>query len=315
MHPAFSVIFFTTASGAGYGIMAILAVLGATGLVPLDRTLGIVGFGLAAVLVGAGLLSSTFHLGHPERAWRALTQWRSSWLSREGVMAIVTFGPWLFLAYLWIFEGEPSVLLSAAAFVSAALALVTIYCTAMIYRSLKTIHQWCNAWTAPVYIVVGIATGAVWTAAILAATVGTGDGFLAFAVLAVLAAWWVKRGYWRFIDATTHVATPKSATGLAGERVRLLEGPHTEENYLQREMGFRVARKHAATLRRGVHILGFFLPAFLLMLAMVGGEGPLETFICMLALIVMSAGIVIERWLFFAEAKHVVTLYYGAQAA
>jgi len=315
MHPAFSVIFFTTASGVGYGILAILAVMAATGFVPLDRVLGIVGLGLSAVLVSSGLLSSTFHLGHPERAWRALTQWRSSWLSREGVLAIVTFAPWLVLAYLWIIEGEVSGALKIAAAASAVLALVTIYCTAMIYRSLKTIHQWHNGWTVLVYLTEGISTGAVWCAAILSVTVGVEDGFIAFAVLSVLTAWWVKRAYWRYIDSTSHLSTPKTATGLAGQGVRLLEGPHTEENYIQREMGFKVARKHAASLRRGVHLFGFFLPAFLLLLAMVGGDGGVAAFICILSAIVMSAGIVIERWLFFAEAKHVVTLYYGAQSA
>ena len=79
MHPAFSVIFFTTASGAGYGLLGVLAVLAAWQVIPADRLSGIVGLGLAFVLVSGGLMSSTFHLGHPERAWRALTQWRSSW--------------------------------------------------------------------------------------------------------------------------------------------------------------------------------------------------------------------------------------------
>ena len=28
-----------------------------------------------------------------------------------------------------------------------------------------------------------------------------------------------------------------------------------------------------------------------------------------------SAGVLVERWLFFAEARHTVMLYYGAEAA
>lgn len=315
MHPAFSVIFFTTASGAGYGLMGILAILAAAGLVPLDRTLGIVGFGLAFVLVSAGLASSTFHLGHPERAWRALSQWRSSWLSREGVLAIVTFGPWAVLAYMWIVEGTMSPILMAAGIASAIFAVITIYCTAMIYRSLKTIHQWCNGWTVAVYLAIGLATGAVFAAVVLGLTVGVHEGVLGFAVLALLTAWAVKRSYWRFIDTTQHASTPKSATGLLGDNVRLLEGPHTEENYLQREMGFQIARKHAQKLRRIVHVSGFLMPSLLLILAMILEAGAFALPLSIAAAVIMSIGILTERWLFFAEAKHVVTLYYGAQAA
>ena len=93
MHPAYSVILFTTASGAGYGLLALLAVFGAAGVLPANTWLGFVGIGLGLALVVAGLLSSTFHLGRPERAARAFTQWRSSWLAREGVAAIAAFAP------------------------------------------------------------------------------------------------------------------------------------------------------------------------------------------------------------------------------
>src|SRR5690606_16348531 len=80
VHPAASVILFTTTSGAGYGLLALLGLLGPAGLVPQGRWFGFAGLGLALALVTAGLLASTFHLGRPERAWRAVSQWRSSWL-------------------------------------------------------------------------------------------------------------------------------------------------------------------------------------------------------------------------------------------
>lgn len=314
MHPAFSVIFFTTASGAGYGMLAILAVLAAWGVVPLDRTFGVLGLGVAFVLVCAGLLSSMGHLGHPERAWRAMTQWRSSWLSREGVLSIMTFGPWALLAYFWILEGDLSGIGSLAAGASAALAIVTIYCTAMIYRSLKTIHQWSNKWTAPVYIMLGLSTGAVWIAALMSVTVGVDKNYMAFAVVAVLVAWRVKRTYWHLIDTTNHPSTPKSATGLKGETITLLEGPHTEENYLLQEMGFKVGRKHARKLRNIVNVFGFISPVLFLMLAYLVG-GTMASVACFAAAVTMSIGVITERWLFFAEARHVVTLYYGAESA
>lgn len=314
MHPAFSVIFFTTASGAGYGILIVLAMMASWQAVPLDRTLGITGLGLAFVLVTAGLLSSTFHLGHPERAWRALTQWRSSWLSREGVLSVLTYIPWAGLGYFWIIAADVSELGGLCAGMAAGLALATVYCTAMIYRSLKTVHQWSNKWTVPVYLILSLASGAVWVAALLSVTVGPGKPFLAFVAVTVLVAWRVKRMYWRMIDTTQHPATPKSATGLKGDSITLLEGPHTEENYLLREMGFKIARKHALKLRRIVHLNAFMVPVLLLVIAYLL-SGPFVIAACFAAAISMSIGIVVERWLFFAEARHVVTLYYGAQTA
>src|SRR6056297_2261123 len=102
MHPAASIIFFTTASGAGYGLLALMGLFGAIGLLPADRWLGFVGLAAALALITAGLLSSTFHLGHPERAWRALSQWKTSWLSREGVMAIIAYLPAMVLFVGWV---------------------------------------------------------------------------------------------------------------------------------------------------------------------------------------------------------------------
>src|SRR3546814_14313089 len=77
-----------------------------------------------------------------------------------------------------------------------------------------------------------------------------------------------------------------------------------------REMGYRVARKHAARLRRIAGSLGIGLPVVLLLLAATldGGATVLPLF---LAALCGSAGAVVERWLFFAEATHVVTTYYG----
>ncbi|WNJ98132.1 DmsC/YnfH family molybdoenzyme membrane anchor subunit [Thalassospiraceae bacterium LMO-JJ14] len=314
MHPAFSVIFFTTASGAGYGMLIVLSMMASWQVVPLDKTFGIVSLGLAFLLVTSGLLSSMFHLGHPERAWRALTQWRSSWLSREGGLSVLTYVPWFALAYFWIVEGDLSGLGGISAGMSAALALATIFSTAMIYRSLKTVHQWSNKWTVSVYLILGLSSGAVWVAALLSVTVGIDKPYLAFAAVSLLVAWRVKRMYWRFIDTTQHPSTPKSATGLKGETIRLLDGPHTEENYLQQEMGFKIARKHAAKLRRIVHLCAFMVPVLLLVVAYLL-SGPSVVVACFVAAICMSAGIVVERWLFFAEARHVVSLYYGAETA
>lgn len=313
MHPALSVIFFTTASGAGYGMLTILALIFGFDLLPVEESTGILGLGFAFLLVTSGLLSSTFHLGHPERAWRALTQWRSSWLSREGVLAIATYGPWALLAYVWFLNG-PAQLAAPAALASAVLALLTIYCTAMIYRSLTTVHQWCNGWTVMLYIIIGLMSGAVWVGAVLALTGAITGAYLMLCFVSLLIGWRVQRHYWGFIDTTEHPITPQMATGLKGESVRLMEGPHTEENYLMQEMGFKIARKHALKLRKLVHTFAFAVPLGLMLAGYLLG-GPVAVIATVAAALSMSFGLVVSRWLFFAEARHVVTLYYGAQAA
>ena len=314
MHPAYSIILFTTASGAGYGLLFLLTLFGAAGALPADPWLGGVGFALALGLATAGLLSSTFHLGHPERAWRAISQWRSSWLSREGVAALVTYPAALLFAYGWVVEGTTGGLWALAGLATAAMCVVTVICTGMIYASLKPIRRWNNRWVVPNYLALSLMTGAVLLAALLAAFGQTPPALAWLVQAAIVAAWLLKRGYWHFVDTEQGAATIESATGLGGlGKVRLLEPPNTSENYLQREMGYHIARRHAAKLRRLTMMLAFVIP---LVLALVSALMPgLAAAAIILAVPCVALGVVIERWLFFAEARHAVMLYYGAAAA
>lgn len=314
MHPAASVILFTVTSGMGYGLLALLAVLGSLGALPPDRGLGLAGFGSALALITGGLLASTFHLGHPERAWRALSQWRTSWLSREGVLAIITYPPTLLFAGGWVLAGRTDGGFALAGWLTAFLAVMTVCCTAMIYASLKPIPQWHNRWVMPGYLAMGLATGAVWLA-LLASVFGIGRGLAnAIAALGLVLAALAKLTYWRYIDHAASLATAADATGLGTlGQARLLERPHTEENYLQKEMGFRVARKHADRLRRLVLLGGFGLPAALVLLAAVV-PAAVAVGLLVVALACAVLGALTERWLFFAQARHTVTLYYGATA-
>lgn len=312
MHPALSIIFFTTASGAGYGLLVLIAWGALVGHLAPQTSFGICAFGTGLGLIGAGLLSSLGHLGHPERAWRALTQWRSSWLSREGVMALLTFLPALAFAWAWIVGGR---ILAPAAALTIIGAVVTTVCTAMIYASLKPVRAWRNPWTVPIYLVLGLYSGALLTGLLLHAY-GMRGPFVAFLVaLTGIAGALLKLGYWRFLDHGRAASTAETATGLGRiGKVRMLDPPHTEENYLLKEMGYRVARKHAARLRVIVLLLGFAAPIALSVLAAYAG-GILPTLLSILAAISGGTGIIVERWLFFAEAKHTVTLYYGASHA
>lgn len=315
MHPAASVILFTVTSGMGYGLLILLALLGVTGAVPPQPAFGLAGFGCALALITAGLLASTFHLGHPERAWRALGQWRSSWLSREGVLAIVTYVPAVLLAAGWVLAGRRDGVFAVMGWLTVVLALTTVLCTAMIYASLKPIAQWRNRWVPAGYLTMALATGALWLA-LLASLFDLGRGLAsAIAVPALLAAAGVKWAYWRDIDGAAPLARVADATGLGAlGQARLLERPHTEANYLQKEMGFRVARKHVGRLRRLVLLVGLGLPSLLVLLAStlpaLAGSA-----LVAVALLAGILGALVERWLFFAQAQHTVNLYYGADAA
>jgi sulfite dehydrogenase (quinone) subunit SoeC len=135
------------------------------------------------------------------------------------------------------------------------------------------------------------------------------------AIILLAVAAFMKLEYWRGIDTADKRWTPESATGLGRfGKVRVLEQPHTQANYIMREMGYEVARKHAHRLRRITLLTAFLLPAGLIALATV--SGPMIALMLSLAAVVsMAFGLITERWLFFAEAQHVVTVYYGADAA
>lgn len=311
MHPAISVIFFTTMSGAGFGLLFWLGLYGAAGLLPFDAIFAAVAMIVALGTAAIGLVSSMFHLGHPERAWRAFSQWRTSWLSREGVAAVGSYVPAIIFGAWWTFKANSGALLMASGLVSAAGAVVTVMCTAYIYRSLKPVPRWHNGWVVPNYLALSAMSGALLMVALSKIFGRPLWGIEAVALAAIAIALLCKLAYWRFIDNAKAISTPETATGLGAlGKVSLLEAPHTSENYLLKEMGFRTARKHARKLRMIAVLFGFVLPFGLIAIALF--SMPLLAALCaLLAVAAACAGLLVERWLFFAEAKHSVTLYYG----
>ncbi|MEM7222390.1 MAG: DmsC/YnfH family molybdoenzyme membrane anchor subunit [Pseudomonadota bacterium] len=315
MHPASSIIFFTTSAGAGYGLLFLIGLAAPVGLIPDGRWLGFVTLGLALGLAVAGLVSSTFHLGHPERAWRAMSQWRSSWLSREGVAALVTFAPAGLFAIGWVFLEATGGVWGLFGLLAAAGAVVTVGCTAMIYASLKTIRQWHNPFVLPLYLAFALMSGALWLNVLLHFFGAQGLWSDLLALVSPILAWGLKMAYWRDVDGATGASTPETATGLGAiGQVRLLEPPHTDQNYLMREMGFTIARKHAEKLRRIALFLGLGCCVVLAAVALFT-SGVISGIAVFLAAVAGSLSILLERWLFFAEATHTVMLYYGARSA
>ncbi len=318
MHPAYSVIVFTCASGAGYGLLAWLSIAGIlSGGSAQPFAFGLAAFGLSFVLITVGLVSSTAHLGRPERAWRAFSQWRTSWLSREGVMAIVAYAVGGAYALLWMFGGAGgSTLFRAFGLLTFTSVIVTLWCTGMIYASLPTIRAWNHWLVAPLYVGLGLMTGRV----VLNSALGFGYGAVStnavwLTLALILGAWIAKTVYWSQIDDAARVWTIEAATGLGSfGKVRSLDPPHTQPNFIMLEMGYDVARKHAERLRAAAVITLFLVPAVCTMLLLNDGAS-LTVLLTLAAVVSGGIGIGIERWLFFAEAEHVAMVYYGRDAA
>lgn len=314
MHPAYSVLFFTTLSGAGYGLMIWASAALAVGGIDARGWPLAVMLVMGLVMVTAGLLSSTLHLGRPERAMKAFSQWRSSWLSREGVAAVATYVPAGLLCLGWLAGAEGTVPRLVAILLIIG-CLATVWCTGMIYASLPTIRAWNDDFVPPAYIALALATGGLLFVGIrtLSGTVGSAEIWLTMVALA--AAWGIKTAYWKRIDDARKPLTPGDATGLGAlGKVRVLEPPHSQPNYVMREMGYQVARRHAARLRQLSLLTLFIIPIVAMLLVLVVPVA-LGVLFAIIAVLSAAVGVFAERWLFFAEAQHVVTLYYGAEAA
>ena len=311
MHPALSVILFSTLSGAGYGLLFLVGAGYARGPLALSREYALIPLVAGTVLAIVGLLASVFHLGQPLRSWRAFSQWRTSWLSREGIAALAAFVPVAWLVLL-VWQGRAGPASQAAGALTAALAALTVFCTARIYTSLRTITGWHDARVLPAFASIALLTGALWLWSLLSLaewTLSRNDA-LALALLAA-GVGVLKWHYWRALDRAPIGADAGSATGLAHLGiVRRFEAPHTETNYIAREMGFVLARRHGRRLRTIALVLLSAVPAALALVAAfgAGSDKPLAWS----AMLAATLGSFVERWLFFAQARHVVTAYYGA---
>ncbi len=288
MHPAPSVIIFTSLSGLGFGLMAWLGI----GIPPVGGFAAFAFFLIAYLLAVGGLLASTAHLGNPGKAIHAFSQWRTSWLSREGISSIATLLVMGVYAFNLIFLGQRIQILG---WLGAALALFTVFTTSMIYAQLKTVPRWNTGLTSVLFLSYAISGGAL-----LAGLVNIAVVLLLLLTLVQIIAW--QTGDKRFRTAGHSLET---ATGLGNlGKVRLLEPPHSSPNYLLKEMVFTVGRKHALKLRT-ISALTLGLLPVLLLVAM-----PFNLVMVALAIVLHVIGVFTARWLFFAEAEHVVGLYY-----
>lgn len=309
MNPAFSVIFFTTLSGAGQGLFLVLFgidVASALHLVTLTHAVPLFIWGsmVCLVLTGLGLLASFLHLGHPERAWRAATMWRTSWLSRE-VIAL----PFFMLAVLLYGVAHllESPLTLALGVLGVVLCVALYICTGMIYACIRFLQEWASPLTLVNYFLLGSASGCT----------------LATALVAL-----IEPALMRPVATIAMVLTLMGCASRVASLVRnrRLKPKSTIQTALgihhpkivQKSQGFMGGSYntreffHGQTPRllRSVK-WSFLLCAFALPLLMLGwGMGAVSARVFCAAFLVQYVGLLAERWFFFAQANHPQNLYY-----
>ena len=302
MKPALSVIFFTVSSGAGLGLLVWLLIASLMAdHIRMDGETFYKGALIAGLLITAGLVSSTLHLANRKNAIYSLTRIKTSWLSREGLLAILLY-PLAALHLAALHFGWPHITpITLWLLVSDAIAI--LFCTGMIYGCLRTVPRW-NTWMTPTkYVLFGLMSGAVLLPAVLSlrpAEVGpVGKPMVAILLLASGLALYLA--YLLKHPRAQH--TINEALGFKAGRVRLLDVGHSHGTFLTNEFGFAVAREKARVLRWIAILCGFILP---MLLCYFTQWFWVASFVCV-------AGLLVERWLFFAEAEHVVRLYHGQQ--
>ena len=300
MKPAFSVIFLTTLIGAAQGLFLLLAGTQAAGLA--EPAFLALGGAVCVALSGLGLLASFFHLGHPERAWRAVAMWRTSWLSRE-VIALPLFMACVFFWAVSHALGWPG---SAAWAAAGALACVALFvCTAMIYASLRFLQEWASPLTLVNYVLLGCASGATLGAALAALQAPALAPPYALLAIGLTLAGGVSRTLSLRRNARLRPrSTLQSAIGIRHPRIVQIAAGFLGGSFNTREFFHGQPQALMALVRNAFLVLVFVVPVLLLALSI---NAPA---LLVLAFAVQYLGLLLERWFFFAQSSHPQNLYY-----
>ena len=314
MKPDSAVIYFTVSSGTGYGIIFSLLIFLINNKIDIDTNIKLITACISLFLITSGLISSTLHLGHPKRAWRALSQWKSSWLSREGVSAIVTYLPISLFFIFWIFTDNRNISFLFL-IIASIFSLITVYCTAKIYSSLKAIPAWHNPLVPLIYILNSIILGSIIMHTLLfyyeIKNIFLTNSLIIFSITALF----IKLLYWHSIKKKSK-SNISTAIGLGNkETTSFFEGPHTGKNFLTSEMINSINISKSFFLRITFCIFTYITPSYYIFKQ----DGlVMNNNIILITLIIISIfasiGMFIERYLFFIESKHTVSLYYGERS-
>ncbi len=322
MHPAFSVIFLTTLIGAGQGLFLALITgqsYSALKLLPSQDSTDFYGMGAVIVLLLliGGLIASFFHLGHPERAWRSVAMWRTSWLSRE-VIALPTLMLLVFVYGVMQFMGWDTVLFTSAAGANLQLTLIVgifgaiatfalFLCTGMIYACLKFLQEWHSPLTVINYTLLGTASGFILATAFANHNAPELMRFF---------------GIWAIIITLTAFIT-RAASLVRNSRIKAKSTVQTalgvrHNKIQQKAMGFmggsvntRDFFNHASVMMMKNMKWIFIILTFIVpLITLWYGISQADSSWLLAAFIIQYLGLIAERWFFFAQANHPQNLYY-----
>lgn len=322
MHPAFSVIFLTTLIGVGQGLFLALytgQLYSVVKVLPVQDSPGFYGLGslIALVFLGAGLFASFFHLGHPERAWRSAARWRTSWLSREvivlpafmGVTAVyglIHYSGWnpVLFSFRQTFQVDLSLVVGA---VNTVLAFTLFLCTGMIYACIKFLQEWSTPLTVVNYTLLGSASGFTLASAFAAYN---GSELTAFyggwAIILTVVAFVTRSASLIRNRRIKHKSNLQTAIGVRHTRITQKSQGFMGGSFNTREFFHGVPAALFGFIKWAFLLLVFPLPVVLLSL----GLGAPAVATLALAFAVQYAGLIAERWFFFAQANHPQNLYY-----
>jgi len=322
MHPAFSVIFLTTLIGVGQGLFLALftgQIYALARLVPLQDSVHFYAYGsaLSLAFLMLGLLASFFHLGRPERAWRSATKWRTSWLAREvivlplvmGLIGLYGLAHWMgFTKPLFTISNVLPVDLTLLLGLAATGATFALFvCTGMIYASIKFIREWASPLTLLNFTFMGGASGFVLAALFslfvapdLIKMYGYWAIILTFSalVLRTLSLWRNARG--------TPKSTIQSAIGIRHPKIVQKSTGAMGGSFNTKEFNSGSTPKRIRQAKWSFIALVFVLPLIFMTIALSWHSAPLLA----LSFLIQMAGLIIERWTFFADATHPQNLYY-----
>jgi DMSO reductase anchor subunit len=331
MHPALSVVFLTTLIGVGQGLFLALYTAqsyAVVGLLPAQPAgFYVLGSVISLLLLIAGLIASFFHLGHPERAWRSATRWRTSWLSREVIVlpalmgAVFCYGLVHYLHWDLSIIGIRTTVPGDLALVIGAggvlFAFLLFLCTGMIYACIKFLQEWATWLTVVNYTLFGLASGfllatayAAYTAPELTAFFGGWTVVATLAVLMTRIASLVRnhrlkrRSTLQTAIGVRHAQLVQKSQGFLGGSFNTREFFHGKPLWWLR------------TVKWAFLVLVFPIPLLLVWagLAMHGVGMAEAPAVLLAAFIVQYLGLLAERWFFFAQANHPQNLYYQAIA-
>jgi len=327
MHPAFSVVLLTTLIGTAQGLFLALYTVQSYSVVALlpqqDGRFYAVGSAIALLMLIGGLVASFFHLGHPERAWRAAARWRTSWLSREVIVlpalmgAVFVYGllHWVGwdLTIIGIDTGVPGDLTLLVGAGGTVFAFALFLCTGMIYACIKFLQEWATWLTVVNYTLFGGASGFMLATAYSAYASPELVNFYAGWTAIITAAVLVTRVASLIRNARIKPkSTIQTAIGVRHANVQQKSQGFLGGSFNTREFFHRAPRWVFRSVKWVFLVLVFPIPLLLLWAGVslhgVGLATGAATL--MAAFAIQYLGLMAERWFFFAQANHPQNLYY-----